>query len=125
MIRAFVINRLRIQRGQAFIAMVTQVLIAVGVWRNAFPSTPWWVLTLFGGAVYLIGAWGLGLLDEKTHMFRYEQERMTQMNPQVNRILEIVERMEGSLDEEKASETFWCFGEDYGRLPENDTRPPR
>ena len=98
-IKAIVHNRLRIQRGQALVGMIFSTLTVVGVYRESIPMT-WWMLVIIGGTVYLGLAWLIGLVDEKTQMFRYEQQRMSEMNPQVNAILESVKRIEGAMNDE-------------------------
>jgi len=92
--KTLVHNRLRIQRGQALIGMILTTLTLVGVWRDSFPPMHWWIPALIVGGGYIGMSWVVGIIDEKMNMFRYEQERMTQMNPQVNRILEIVEEID-------------------------------
>lgn len=95
--RVLVHNRLRIQRGQAFVGMITSTLIAVGVYRDHFPQVPWLLLMLVGGIAYLALAWGVGYVDERMGLFRIEQERYNTMNPQVQEILEMLRKVDRRL----------------------------
>lgn len=92
--RNIVYNRLRIQRGQAFVGMLFSTITVVGVWRMSLPAVPWWALLIIGGVVYIGLAWLLGLIDEKMQMFKYEQERYSDMNPYWDTMFDKIDKLE-------------------------------
>ncbi len=86
--QSLVHNRLRIQRGQAFVGMLFSTVTVVGVWRNSFPDTSSWLLLLIGGSIYIGLAWFLGYIDEYAKLFNVEQERYSEMNPYWKRLFD-------------------------------------
>jgi len=98
MIKTIVHNRLRMQRGLAFVAMFASTLTVVGVWREYFPPAPWYVQIGLGAFLYILFSWSIGLIDEK-FFWKTENERHNQMNPQVIDIINRLERIERKLDD--------------------------
>jgi len=97
--RLLVHTRVRIQRGQTFIGIVTTTMVVVGVWRSEFPPMQWWILALLIGSAYLFFAWLLGYIDDRLNMARMEQGWYSARNPQLADIKdaldEILERLKG------------------------------
>jgi uncharacterized membrane protein YcjF (UPF0283 family) len=73
--------------------MLTSTIIAVGVYRDHFPTVPWWLLMLVGGTIYLVLAWIVGLIDEWLGLFKIEQGQYAVKNPELMSIKDTVERI--------------------------------
>ena len=91
--RLFVHTRLRVQRGQAFVGMLFATMTVVGVWRESLSSTPWWILLVAGGVVYLGLAWLLGYLDDTCQLAKIEQEWYGDRNPLLTETLSLVRQI--------------------------------
>jgi hypothetical protein len=96
MIHHIVHNRLRIQRGIAFVAIFVSTLTLTGVWRIHFPNLSSLSFFAIAAILYLSGAWLLGWIDEK-YLWRVENDRHIEMNPAMVDIIERLERIEREL----------------------------
>ena len=97
-IKAIVYNRLRVQRGLSIVAMFYSTITVVGVYRDSFPTIPWWTMLLIGATVYLACSWCLGMIDE-IWLWKVESEKYGDMNPYATETLERVKRIEEKLNE--------------------------
>jgi hypothetical protein len=103
LIRKFTHTRVRIQRGQMFVAMISQTLMIAGLYHGQLPvQINWWVLVLLLGVAYLVLAWSLGYIDDRMHMARMEQGWYAERNPQLIEIRACLERLEKQGDQKNA-----------------------